>query len=127
MARRAVTQQEAADAIAAMSGLSVDERGKVSLDRVEIKQLVRTTLAFFGQQHPGKSVEIRVPPYYVVQALEGVRHTRGTPPNVIEMDGSTWVALVTGAVHWIEAVDSGRVRASGTRADLSAHLPMRLP
>lgn len=127
MARRAVTQREAADALATINEPPVDERGEVSLDRVELKRLVRTTLAFFGQQHPGKSVEIRVPPYYAVQAFEGVRHTRGTPPNVIEMDGNTWIALATGTVQWIDAVDSGRVRASGTRADLSAHLPMRFP
>ncbi len=90
-----------------------------------IRQAVRVTLEWLRQQHPGRSVEIRVPPHGAVQAIEGPRHTRGTPPNVVETDPTTWLALVSGRVDWADAVADGRVRASGTRADLTALLPIR--
>ncbi len=111
-------------AIAAVMALPIDDRGEVVADRDQLKNLVRATLVYFGQQHPGRSVEVRVPPYSAVQAIEGIRHTRGTPPNVIEMAGSTWLALASGRQCWAAAVESGRVRASGTRADLSGYLPI---
>jgi putative sterol carrier protein len=69
-------------------------------------------------------VEVRVPPYAAVQCIEGVRHTRGTPPAVIETDAETWLALARGELDWAAAVGSGRVRASGERTDLSAYLPL---
>jgi hypothetical protein len=65
-----------------------------------------------------------VPPFGAVQAIEGPRHTRGTPPNVIETDATTWLALATGAQTWAGAVAAGTVAASGSRADLSGHLPI---
>ncbi len=110
--------------MAAIRVLPVDGNGDVRADQDQLGTLVRATLVYFAQQHPGRSVEVRVPPYAAVQAIEGIRHTRGTPPNVIEMDGSTWVALASGRQDWAAAVDTGRVRASGTRADLSGYLPM---
>lgn len=73
---------------------------------------------------PGKSVEVRVPPYGAVQCVEGPRHTRGTPPNVVETDAVTWLELATGRRRWPDAVEHGRVRASGERADLSHLLPL---
>lgn len=73
---------------------------------------------------PGRSVEVRVPPVAAVQCVAGPRHTRGTPPNVIETDPVTWVRLATGRLGWAEAVGSGAVRASGARADLSEYLPL---
>ena len=73
---------------------------------------------------PGNSVELRVPPLGVTQCVEGPRHTRGTPPNVVETDASTWLELATGVLTWPEAVEAHRVRASGLRADLSAWLPL---
>jgi hypothetical protein len=73
---------------------------------------------------PGNSVEVRVPPFGVVQCVAGPRHTRGTPPNVVETDAGTWLALATGALTWPDAVAAGRVRASGQRADLSGWLPL---
>ena len=73
---------------------------------------------------PGRSVEIRVPPIAAVQCVAGPRHTRGTPPNVIETDPVTWFRLATGRLGWAEAVQSGAVRASGARADVSAYLPL---
>lgn len=65
-----------------------------------------------------------MPPYGAVQCVPGPRHTRGTPPNVIETDPATWVRLVTGQLGWAEAAASGRIRASGNRADLSSYLPL---
>jgi hypothetical protein len=88
------------------------------------RALTKHYLAVLAQRAPGKSVEVRVPPYAAVQCIEGVRHTRGTPPAVIETDPETWLALATGRLAWLEAVDSGRVRASGERTDLSRHLPL---
>lgn len=74
---------------------------------------------------PGSSVEVRVPPFVAVQCIEGPRHTRGTPPNVVETDPRTWLELVTGRVTFADAVASGRVTASGTRAAEIAHwLPL---
>ena len=84
---------------------------------------VRTSLRWLAQTNPGRAVEIRVPPYAAVQAMGGLTHTRGTPPNVIETDPATWLGLVTGTVEWADALADGRVTASGTRADLSAVVP----
>jgi hypothetical protein len=73
---------------------------------------------------PGRSVEVRVPPFGAVQCVAGPRHTRGTPPNVVETDALTWVMLATGRTEWPDAVADGAVRASGPRADLSQYLPL---
>jgi hypothetical protein len=86
---------------------------------------VRFTLEELAAIVPGNTVEVRVPPFGATQAVPGPRHTRGTPPNVVEMDANTWLSLATGALTWDDAVASHRVRASGQRADLSAHLPLR--
>lgn len=86
---------------------------------------VKTSARWLAQQVPGRSVELRVPPFVAVQCVPGPRHTRGTPPNVVETDAGTWLRLATGALTWAEAVQAGRVSASGNRADLSPHLPLR--
>ncbi|MEU8259510.1 sterol carrier family protein [Micromonospora sp. NPDC048999] len=93
-------------------------------ERPVFREAVRTLLAVLAERAPGRSVEVRVPPYGAVQCVTGPRHTRGTPPNVVEMDPATWLALATGRLGWAEAVTEGRVRVSGARADLSAHLPL---
>lgn len=85
---------------------------------------VRYTLSLLAERHPGHSVEIRVPPFGAVQAIAGPRHTRGTPPAVIETDADTWISLATGAQRWAEAVAGGAVQASGERTDLSGLLPV---
>jgi len=90
----------------------------------QTRLLVKHFLAVLADQAPGASVEVRVPPYAAVQAVAGVRHTRGTPPAVVELDADTWIALATGALTWAEADGDGRVRASGERADLSPLLPL---
>lgn len=83
----------------------------------------RVLLDRLASAAPGRSVEVRVPPYAAVQCVEGPRHTRGTPPNVIEIDPRTWILLATGRLAWTAAAD--RVSASGARADLSAWLPLK--
>ena len=93
--------------------------------RAVVGAAVRTTARWLSQQVPGRSVELRVPPHVAVQLVPGPRHTRGTPPNVVETDAATWLRLATGAASWAQAVAEGRVSASGNRADLSAHLPLR--
>jgi hypothetical protein len=90
----------------------------------QTRLLVKHFLAVLAERAPGASVEVRVPPYAAVQAVAGVRHTRGTPPAVVELDADTWIALATGSLTWPEAERDGRVRASGERADLSPLLPL---
>ena len=85
---------------------------------------VRYTLQLLAELAPGNTLEVRVPPFGAVQCIEGPRHTRGTPPNVIETDAATWMALATGELSWAEALGSGTVHASGQRADLSEQLPL---
>jgi len=92
--------------------------------RDALRDATRSLLAELAGRAPGRSVEVRVPPYAAVQCVPGPRHTRGTPPNVVEMDALTWFELATGRLSWADAVASGRVSASGTRADLSAHVPL---
>jgi hypothetical protein len=93
----------------------------------QTRLLVKHFLAVLAERAPGASVEVRVPPYAAVQAIPGVRHTRGTPPAVVELDATTWIALATGTLTWADAEDDGRVRASGERADLSPLLPLVTP
>lgn len=94
-------------------------------DRAARRTAVRFTLEELADVAPGHTVEVRVPPDGAVQAIEGPRHTRGTPPNVVETDAETWLALATGTTTWAEAMTTGRVAASGERADLSAWLPLQ--
>jgi hypothetical protein len=93
--------------------------------RAVVGAAVKTTARWLAQQVPGRSVEVRIPPHVAVQCVEGPRHTRGTPPNVIETDAATWLRLTTGELTWADAVAEGRVTASGNRADLSPFLPLR--
>jgi hypothetical protein len=96
-------------------------------ERADLRLLTKHYLALLEARAPGKSVEVRVPPYAAIQCIPGVRHTRGTPPAVIETDAATWIALATGDLAWSEAVDAGRLRASGERTDLSPYLPLERP
>jgi len=92
---------------------------------VDRRTAVRFTLEELADVAPGNSVEVRVPPDGAVQAVAGPRHTRGTPPNVVETDPQTWLELATGALTWPDALASGRVHASGERADLADWLPLQ--
>ena len=93
--------------------------------RAVLGAAVKTTARWLAQHVPGRSVELRVPPHVAVQCVEGPRHTRGTPPNVVETDAATWLRLATGQLDWGTAISDGKVVASGNRADLSQHLPLR--
>src|SRR4051812_27779683 len=92
--------------------------------RAVLGAAVKTSARWLAQQVPGRSVELRVPPHVAVQLVPGPRHTRGTPPNVVETDAATWLRLATGATTWAAAVADGAVPASGNRADLSPYLPL---
>jgi hypothetical protein len=92
--------------------------------RAVVGAAVKTSARWLAQQVPGRSVELRVPPHVAVQCVAGPRHTRGTPPNVVETDAATWLRLATGRLAWDDAVAGGMVTASGNRADLSAVLPL---
>jgi hypothetical protein len=81
-------------------------------------------LGLLARQAPGRAVELRIPPYAAIQCVAGPRHTRGTPPNVVETDPITWIRLATGRIAWADAVADGRLRASGPRSDLSGYLPL---
>lgn len=95
------------------------------LPRQTTATAVRYTLEELAARAPGRSVEVRVPPFGAAQVIQGPRHTRGTPPNVVEMDAATWIDLATGAARWDEARAEGRISASGVRADIAALLPLR--
>jgi hypothetical protein len=93
----------------------------------QLRTAVRYLLDVLTQVAPGRTVEVRVPPYAAAQCVEGPRHTRGTPPNVVETDPVTWVELATGRLQWAVAAADGRIMASGIRADVSGYLPLVRP
>ena len=99
--------------------LAADPRG-----REQTRLLVKHFLAVLSERAPGASVEVRVPPYAAVQCVEGARHTRGTPPAVVETDAETWLRLARGQEAFVDAQHEGRVRASGERSDLTPLLPL---
>jgi hypothetical protein len=90
----------------------------------QILDQVKSTLAQLTAKAPGRAIEVRIPPYAAVQCGEGPTHTRGTPPNTIEMDAQTWLALACGQLTWAQALSDGNIAASGVRADLSEYLPL---
>ncbi|MGU3292752.1 sterol carrier family protein [Williamsia sp. M5A3_1d] len=93
--------------------------------RTELAAAVRMSARTVAQLAPGASVEVRVPPFVAVQCIQGPRHTRGTPPNVVETDPRTWLLLATGLLGLDDAVAEGKVSASGSRAvELVAYLPV---
>ena len=93
-------------------------------EREELRGAVSHTLALLAAAAPGRAVEVRVPPFAAIQCVAGPRHTRGTPPNVVQTDGRTWVLLAVGRTGWAEAVAASSVWASGPRSDLSDYLPL---
>jgi hypothetical protein len=96
-------------------------------ERADLALAVRYLAEELATRAPGRSVEVRIPPYAAVQAVPGPRHTRGTPPAVVETDPATWIGVATGRMPWAAAVESGRVAASGERTDLTPYLPLHLP
>ena len=99
--------------------------GTAGVERSTVATAVRWSMEELSAQAPGGSVEVRVPPFGVTQCVEGPRHTRGTPPNVVETDPESWLRLVAGRASWDGELAAGRVRASGERAGLAGLLPLR--
>ena len=104
------------------SALSAWDRGEATAGQIATAS--RYCLQALRDKAPGKSVEVRVPPFGAAQIIEGPSHTRGTPPAVIELSADTWLAIATGRETFLEAKDSGSISASGERADLTAWLPI---
>ncbi|MPZ67247.1 MAG: hypothetical protein GEU83_17675 [Pseudonocardiaceae bacterium] len=121
-ARRRVDPQQLSDAVAAVGGWLDGSAGEPA--RAELAEAVRLSLRTLEQVAPGHTVEVRVAPFAAVQCVAGPRHTRGTPSNVVETDPRTWLELATGRLSWSQAVEQGRLTASGTRADVSGWLPL---
>jgi Bacterial SCP ortholog len=96
----------------------------LAVDRSVLRDAVRALLTALRQRAPGRSVEMRVPPYGAIQCVEGPAHTRGTPPNVVEADPVTFILVATGRLDWSDAFRDGRITASGVRADLSSYMPL---
>lgn len=94
-------------------------------ERSVLRAAVKESLAALADAAPGRSVEVRVPPFGAVQCIAGPRHGRGTPPNVVETDPRTWLGLAMGHLSWDDALAGGTLRASGTRSgDVAGHLPL---
>lgn len=118
--RRRIPVDEGRSALHAWA--TSEDRGAV--DRKTLATAVRHTAEELGERAPGRSVEVRVPPFAAVQCVEGPVHTRGTPPAVVETDPQTWLRVATGESAWAEEVAAGAIRVSGQRTDLSAYLPL---
>ncbi len=112
---------------ASLAAVAAASRAGQQPQRAALRAAVSYTLGLLAERAPGWSVEVRIPPLAAVQCVPGPRHTRGTPPNVVETDPLTWLKLATGQLAWSAAVASARVRASGQRADISAYLPLVSP
>jgi len=122
MARAKIDDATGAGAVRAV--LAATDAGTTA-ERPTTATAVRWLLQVLADGEPGATVEVRVPPFGAVQFREGLSHTRGTPPNVVETDAATFVALATGRTSWPEARGTGRVSASGSRADLTGYVPVR--
>lgn len=117
-------RRDAADVDAAVAAVLCALDGGTTAARPDLALAVRGLTERLAERAPGRHVELRVPPFAAVQCVAGPRHTRGTPPNVVEVDPASFVALCAGRLGWSEAVADGRVRTWGDRADLSAWLPL---
>jgi len=112
---------------ASLAGVLAARARGAEPQRAALRAAIRYSLGQLAEKVPGRTVEVRVPPFAAVQCVPGPRHTRGTPPNVVETDPLTWLDLATGQLQWEAAVAAGRVRASGQRADLRGYLPLFPP
>jgi hypothetical protein len=117
-----VTAGPLGDACVEAVGQALDAGSQTA--REALRAATTRLLDQLAEAVPGRAVEVRVPPYAAVQCVAGPRHTRGTPPNVVEMAPATWLELSSGAIEWADAVADGRISASGPRSDLSAYLPL---
>lgn len=121
MAKRRI---RAADGVGAVREAQQAIEAGEQVARPVLATAVRFLLEELTERFPGNTLEVRVPPFGAAQCVEGPRHTRGTPPNVIECDAETWIALALGQMSWQQALAEHRATASGTRADLTDQLPL---
>ena len=120
MAKRRISEADGRAALAAALAAGLGAEAPRAVQATAIRYLLEE----LAERAPGNSVEVRVPPFGAVQCVEGPRHTRGTPPNVVEMDGATWLGVATGELDWDAAVAAARIVASGSRATLDGLLPL---
>ncbi len=109
---------------ASVAAVTAARQAGATPQRAVLRAAVSYSLGLLATRAPGRTVEVRVPPFAAVQCVPGPRHTRGTPPNVVETDALTWLDLATGELSWAAAMATGRLRASGQRADISGYLPV---
>lgn len=109
------------DGVASLRAYQTDPDG---VPHSKVMTAVRYCLEELAELHPGRAVEVRVPPAGAVQILPGATHRRGTPPAVVEMDMPTFLALCVGDIHWETAMEEHRVSASGERTDLAPLFPV---
>lgn len=122
--RRTADPAKTRAAVAAVGQWLRDDTGPEP-PRDQLADAVRLTARTLASLAPGASVEVRVPPFVAVQCIPGPRHTRGNPPNVVETDPRTWLLLATGLLRVDEAVASGALRMSGSRAgEVATRLPL---
>jgi hypothetical protein len=123
-ARHSADPAKTRDAVRAVEDWLRDETRPVP-SRADLAAAVRLTARTLALQAPGASVEVRVPPFVAVQCVSGPRHTRGTPPNVVETDPRTWLLLATGLLRLADASASGALQMSGSRAvEIQTWLPL---
>ncbi|MCV7176243.1 sterol carrier family protein [Mycolicibacterium sphagni] len=123
-ARRDADPEATVAAVQAVAPWLTDDSATAP-DRAAIATAVRLTARTLAAVAPGASVEVRVPPFVAVQCISGPRHTRGTPPNVVETDPRTWLRLATGLLDVEEAAGRGVLRLSGSRAgEVGSWLPL---
>ena len=124
MARHRADPVKTRDAVRAVERWLRDDTSPAP-SRADLAVAVRLTARTLAEQTPGASVEVRVPPFVAVQCISGPRHTRGTPPNVVETDPRTWLLLATGLLGVTDASATGALRLSGSRAgEIQAWLPL---
>jgi len=124
MASRPADPAQVRNAVAAVAEWLRDDAAAVP-ERAVLARAVRLTARALAAAAPGSSVEVRIPPFVAVQCVSGPRHSRGTPPNVVETDARTWLMLVTGRLDLDAAVAAGLVQMSGARAvEVGRHLPL---
>jgi hypothetical protein len=119
MGKAKISDEEGSAAVDAIAAEGYDDSSR------ELRATaVRYLLQVLADSAVGNSVEVRVPPFGAVQCIEGPGHTRGTPPNVVEMDARTWLELATGVLTWADGIAAARIHASGQRADLTGYVPL---
>src|ERR1700744_1468669 len=123
-ARHHADPEKTREAVRALEDWLRDDAGPLP-SRADLAAAVRVTARTLAAQAPGACVEVRIPPFVAVQCISGPRHTRGTPPNVVETDPRTWLLLATGLLQAADAAASAALRLSGSRAgELAGWLPV---